>query len=522
MVEAAEKRFNADYLAGLLKYLETCSMEAAVGEYNRLISAPEGDDWLIAELGRSDLFFLLARLLRRPDIQHPWLYARCREVEGSPDNHLDLWAREHYKSTIITFGLTVQDILIDSEITCGIFSHTRPMAKAFLRQIKTEFEINEDLKFLYREVLWQDPKKDSPKWSEDEGIIVRRQGNPKESTVEAWGLVDGQPTSKHFRLLMYDDIVTKESVTTPDMIKKTTDALELSYSLGMENGARRFVGTRYHYNDSYRTVIDRRTARSRLYDGTVDNCGDITKPALWSPELMAKKRQDYGIYTFGTQILQNPKGDETQGFKREWLRHYKSTNGGKGLNKYILVDPAHSKKKTSDYTAIWVIGLGPDENYYLLDIVRDRLSLSQRCRRVMDLHATWKPLGVGYEEYGLQADIEHIESVQEQENYRFKITPLGGKVQKPERIKRLVPLFEKGRIWLPHSLHVTNVEGEVRDLVHDFIEDEYCAFPVPLHDDMLDCMARITEEEMKLKWPAKPKKTGVVEPYQSLDREIGM
>jgi hypothetical protein len=31
------------------------------------------DDWLLAQLGREDLFFLLTHLLRRPDVAHPWL-----------------------------------------------------------------------------------------------------------------------------------------------------------------------------------------------------------------------------------------------------------------------------------------------------------------------------------------------------------------------------------------------------------------------------------------------------------------
>src|ERR1700761_41323 len=63
-----------------------------------------------AWLGLQDLFYLLAVILNRPDVLKPWLFDRCREVQASPDNHLDLWARDHYKSTIITFGLTIQEI----------------------------------------------------------------------------------------------------------------------------------------------------------------------------------------------------------------------------------------------------------------------------------------------------------------------------------------------------------------------------------------------------------------------------
>src|SRR5690606_16861901 len=110
----------------------------------------------------------------------------------APDGFLDLWAREHYKSTIITFGLTVQDILRSHgadledppELTIGIFSHTRPIAKSFLRQIKQEFEGNSKLKALFPDVLYANPHRDSPKWSEDDGIVVKRKSNRREATVE--------------------------------------------------------------------------------------------------------------------------------------------------------------------------------------------------------------------------------------------------------------------------------------------------------------------------------------------------
>lgn len=163
-----------------------------------------------------------------------------------------------YKSTHITYGGAIQEIINDPEITIGIFSHTRPIAKAFLRQIKREFEQNERLKALYPEVLWSQPAAESPQWSEDGGIIVRRKGNPKEATIEAWGLVDGQPTSKHFGLRIYDDVVTRESVSTPEQVQKTTEAWELSQNLGSKDGRSWHIDTRYSFADTYQVLLDRK------------------------------------------------------------------------------------------------------------------------------------------------------------------------------------------------------------------------------------------------------------------------
>jgi hypothetical protein len=225
---------NSEFIEGARGWLPTAPFNEAVAFYEEFCI--EGaDDWTIAEIGKIDRFFLLTHLLNRPDVAHPWLYARCREVEANPDGYIDLWSREHYKSTIITYAGAIQEILKDPEITIGIFSHTRPISKGFLRQIKTEFEGNEKLKQLYPDTLWQSPRREAPKWSEDDGIVVRRKGNPKESTVEAWGLVDGQPTGKHFKLLIYDDVVTLESVTSPEMITKVTNAWSLSLNLGASN-----------------------------------------------------------------------------------------------------------------------------------------------------------------------------------------------------------------------------------------------------------------------------------------------
>src|SRR5215469_3883104 len=482
------------------------TLEAATSWYTEVLTAAAdrhgraGKNEATAQLATADLYFLLRYVLRRADAEHPWVFARCREVQRSPNGHLDLWAREHYKSTIITFALTIQDILRDPEVTVGIFSPTRPIAKGFLRQIKREFEHNDMLKECFPEILWANPEKEAPKWSEDDGLVVRRKSNPKESTLEAHGIVDGQPTSKHFRLMIYDDVVTRESVTTVEMINKVTEAWELSRSLATEGGASRYIGTRYHFNDTYREIMRRGAAEPRLHPATEDGT-PAGKPVLFSPETLAERRRDMGPYTFGCQLLLDPKADSIHGFKREWLKFLKEPADGDGLNTYLLVDPASSKKKDSDYTAAWVVGLSSDRNYYVLDMVRDRLRLTERADMVFSLHRRWKPQGVGYEAYALMADIEHIEERMGRENYHFSITKLGGTMPKPDRIKRLIPLFEQGRIWLPTSLHKRDYEGIERDLVRAFLQEEYEPFPVALHDDMLDALSRMLDEDFSLTWP---------------------
>lgn len=450
-----------------------------------------------------DLFFLMLAGLGRTDMNNDFLYERCREVQASPNGHLDLWAREHYKSTIITIGQTIQDILNDPEITVGIFSHARPIAKAFLRQIKREFEGNALLQELFPHI--KPPQQGEKRtWSEDEGIIVRRKSNPKEATIEAWGLVDGQPIGKHFGILLYDDVVTPESVNTPEMISKTTDAWRVSLNLGAHGGKRRMIGTRYHAADTYSVILEQGSVVPRIYPATNDGTfeGD---PVFLTRESLNEKRRDMGPFVFACQMLQDPLADKAQGFAAEWFRKTGSEDTRQpGMNIYILVDPASAKKKYSDFTSMWAVGLHLDGFYYVLDGVHDRMNLAERCRTLFDMHRRWQPLAVGYERYGMQADVEHMQFRMEQENYRFHIIELGGQMPKPDRIRRLVPVFEQGRMWFPLRLMKVRLDGTPYDLTDVFYRQEYLTFPVASHDDMLDGLSRILDPDLGAFFPRNP------------------
>ena len=479
--------------------------------YDEVLDA--GDPDCLRRLCLEDLFFLLTRTCKRFDIDRDFLYLRVREVEAAPDGFLDLWFREAYKSTIITFGLNIQDILNDPEDTCGIFSHTRPIAKSFLVQIKRELENNTFLKNLFPDILYYDPAKESPMWSLDGGIVVKRKSNPKEATVEAYGLVDGQPTSKHFGKLCFDDVVTKESVSSPEMIDKTTDGWALSLNLGADrmlpDGSikpcrKRYTGTRYHLNDTYKVIIERGAVRVREYYPTDLGKKDIDvrgKPVLFSEDYLREKRINMGIYIYGCQMLQDPRADIDAGFLLDWIEHYNFLKKFETWNKYIIVDPASKKKKDSDYTVMAVVGMAEDNNYYLLDGIRDRMNLTERTTKLFELHRKWQPKNTGYEEYGMQCDREHIEYVQEQEGYRFHIEPLGGNMVKEDRIRRLVPIFEQHRFFMPHKLLFVTHDGKAADFIKMLVDEEYTTFPMGSHDDGMDCIARITDETLGAVFP---------------------
>jgi predicted phage terminase large subunit-like protein len=273
------------------------------------------------------------------------------------------------------------------------------------------------------------------------------------------------------------------------MIEKTTQAWAESLNLCAENATFRYAGTRWHFADTSSEIIKRKAAIARVFTPTVDGTLD-GEPVLWSRETLAKKWTDMGAFVAAAQLFQNPKLENTDGFLEGWLQYWPALTYA-NMNLYLLCDPAGEKKESSDYTVFMVVGLGPDQNYYVITMVRDRLSLAERTRVLFSLHQQYKPLITGYEKYGLQSDIEHIRSVQAQTNYRFGIKELGGAMPKVERIRRLGPKFEAGRVFLPETCARVNYLKERVDLVQAFRQEEYLAFPYSEHDDMLDCLSRI-------------------------------
>ena len=482
------------------------------------------DDSFIRTLGQLDRYYLGVFLCNRHDMLHPWIYDRCREVESERDSRLDLWARFHYKSSIITFLGTVQEILCNPDITIGLLSYSARQAKPFLRQIMQEFDSNEKLKQLYPDILWEKPRLQAPKWAENEGICVKRFANPKEQTIEAHGLVDGQPTGRHFDLIIYDDVVVQEAVNTPEQIKKTTTQWELSLNLGSTYRPRfQYAGTRYSYGDTYGTILQRAAVKPRIHPATVNGQMD-GEPVFLEKERWEEIKKTTSTYTVACQQLLNPIAGSDIAFKEEWWNQWEIRPYT--LNAYIMCDPAHSRKRESNRTAIAVVGVDANYNKFLLDGMCHRLSLSGRWEYIKSLRTKWKrapgirEVKIGYERYGAQSDIEHFKEMMRIDGSSFPIYELnwtggGGSQSKQDRIQRLEPDLKDGSFFFPYptdekmltshqkdykmkkqefliskKIMRKDEEGKLYDLVDWVKRNEYLLFPT-IHPDFLDALSRI-------------------------------
>lgn len=235
------------------------------------------------------------------------------------------------------------------------------------------------------------------------------------------------------------------------------------------------------------------------------NEGELLFPDRLSREVLDRKLKEMGSYAYSGQMLQEPTPIGGGMFKSDWINWYASREfDTKPCNLYILVDPStgddNAVKNDLDYTAMAVWALAPDQNYYLVDGVKDRLNPTERVNKLFELHRKWltksgKPPKVGYETIGFKSDKHFIEQKMIEDNYRFSLTELPKKgerrLHKTKKIERMVPIFEGGRVWLPNDLFYMDEKNLQRNLISDIIEQEFLLFPFAPHDDFMDAMSMI-------------------------------
>lgn len=465
----------------------------------------DGFNDLLRKYAGKDFFFFCYFILDLP-VNEPFLIQRCYEIQDQPFDRIDLWARDHWKSTLRTFAYTIYELMKNPEERIVIFSHSRDMAKSHFRKIKTELEQNKKLHELWPHVFWENPDKESPKWNENDGLRMKRETNWAEESVEAWGLIDKQPTGKHFSRAIYDDLITENAVMTKGQKDKVERQYGLSHNLRDRKGRMTIIGTRYAHNDLYDKLMGQKKFEVFMYPGEVDEKGRAKRhgiPVYKTEKELQEKFDEMGEYIYNAQILQNPTAAGMQKFRRHWLRFWNQKTIKPFMNHYIFCDPAITIGIKTAYTCFMVLGLDNLQNFWVLDIVREKLELGDKWHKLRKLVEKYRPKSVYWEKNQAAGDVHYFDMKMKEEGFFFNIESVGKWKEKDAVIAQLVPIFMAGRIILPESLPYVDANGDFHDLTHEFIEWEYLKFPFCTTKDMLDVLAHILNPEVKVIFPSK-------------------
>lgn len=475
-----------------------------------------------------DLWFIVYFVMKVPGANHPFVVKACRDVENGPDSHtLDIWARGHYKSTIRTARL-IQRILTNPEIRVLILSYKKEAAIAFLRQVKLLFEKSEFLKYLFNDVLYQDPIREADKWSEEAGLYVRRQSSAKEPTLFAAGLIDSMPTGGHYTDIEYDDIMVLEMAESPHMIEKVKERFAMSLNLRSEGTRVSIWGTPYDNGDVIMHIKDLRGPdgqpiyTTRMKPATVG--GEPNGAAVFKSEKeLAELRTNPRV--FYSQQLLNPTPPGTQKLNASFIRTVQPKEIPQKLVKLMAIDPAGvNKNRPGDSWAMLVVGVRPfiddlgASDFYILDAIVEPMEHDQAIKTAVNMYTrNGRIMKLGVEKVAMSTTEIHLSKALRARGRVVTIENEGLVLLRPAGRDKQYRI-ESNLSW-PLNNGKIHISAGIPAAYRERLRLEMEKFPFYAHDDALDALSYIVDMTKDYRFGREAFEDPDVDPWDDDDDE---
>ncbi len=355
--------------------------------------------------------------------EHPFLKRMCEQVESEGlDLTLDIWAREHFKTTILTKADIIRAHILNPDERIAIMCYNRDYASAILKSIKRTYETSTYLHENYPDLFNIESMSKSNKgvqWNAYR-LDLPREGSFNEGSLEAWGLTEGMPVGRHFTRIKYDDIETLDLVRNPDQIPKLIESFNMSINLGAEGGTHSICGTFYRHNGLLTYIRDKKDPetgeflyKTRIVPATEDG-SYFGEPVFISKSRMRILRSDKA--SFATQQLCNPTPQEDRKLKEEDLQIINKADIPKEVMKFMLVDPA-SFHAGGDSWAVLVVAVEPliedagSSNIFVMDGSIAPMDEPTLIKTVVDLYIKHQDImSIGVERVGAMTAEVHIKN----------------------------------------------------------------------------------------------------------------
>lgn len=430
-------------------------------------------------------------IMKWPDIYEPLHKKICDFVQENiwKKKILIMLPRGTFKSSIVTVGGSCWLIGSNPSVRILLGNGTRDMAVSFLGQIKNHIQKNETFRDIYGDMA-----ANADTWREDRFTVSEEKSyEAKDPTVLATG-ISANIVGSHFDVGILDDPVTRENSGTRDQIEKTIqfykDTLDLIDPKPDGHKPLVIIGTSWTDDDLYAWIQDRETGISDefailklpAYEGEWGKGELLFPPRLTWPVLMSLKKNQ-GISHFSAQYMLDPVPPENAVFKK--FKYYDPTDiQGVNLNKFVLLDAAVSEAKTADFSAMICVGVDHNNDWYILDIWKDKVLAGALINKIFEWDKKWKPITIGTEKTSFQRVLQFfINDEMKKRNHNLYFTELiHNDRSKEDRIRGLEPRYTNGSIF-----HCKTVPF-IRDL-----EEELKRFPKAKHDDVSDALAAALE-----------------------------
>ncbi len=258
-------------------------------------------------------------------------------------------------------------------------------------------------------------------------------------------------------------------------------------ALADQKGSAMFIGTpmgRNHFYELYKYAeLGDDETYSAWHFTSYDN-------NLLDPAEINVAKKSMSSYAFRQEFMASFEAVGSEMFKEEWVQYGEAPEAG---DYYIAIDLAGfeevGKKRTKssklDETAISVVKVGDDGDWFIENIIYGRWTLDETAMKIFQAVRDYQPVSVGIERgIAKQAVMSPLMDLQRKHGKYFRVEELThGNKKKTDRIMwALQGRFENGVISLNKG------EWNARFL------DQLFQFPDPLtHDDLVDSLAYIDQ-----------------------------
>src|SRR5664280_1844958 len=210
------------------------------------------------------------------------------------------------------------------------------------------------------------------RWS-DSAWTVRGANLGKDYTCRAMSLGSVR-AGPRLDALLADDPGGEQENLTPAGQRKALETYRMVVDpMIVPGGTRTFLGTRWHEDDIYATLI--RAGWPHIVRKAIGDDGTALWPDYWSLALLEAQRTELGSAVFDLQYQNDPTGMGGNIFRRDWFQTVDRVPDGV---RRVGVDLAITANERSDYTAAVEIVEDAEHNLYVVGAWRVRLEGSHQ------------------------------------------------------------------------------------------------------------------------------------------------